>query len=100
MMLIKHIEPSKCQSQLYTALCKQQKYTRLRGDADQLQLTALISLHCIRNSACSASVQDSDLNKYLLALYEPGALGFVLVVDWTISEVSRGFRQPGRPQNC
>lgn len=33
-----------------------------------------------------------------LALDEPGALCFVLVVDWTIGEVSRGLGQPENTQ--
>lgn len=86
-------------SQLYTTLPKQQKHTRRHRDADELQLIALISLHYIINSAYPASTQHNDLHKYLLALYEPGALGFVLVVDWTICEVSWGFCQPEKSQN-
>ena len=33
-------------------------------------------------------------NRYLLALYQPGALSLVLVVDWSICEGSRRLRQP------
>lgn len=30
----------------------------------------------------------------LLSLYQPGALGLVLVVSWTVSQITRGPRQP------
>lgn len=35
---------------------------------------------------------------YLLPLDEPGALGLVLVVSWTVSQVTRGPSQPERKE--